>query len=138
MPATGASVLAAALAAAGVRTLFNLSGNQIMPLYSPLVDAGIDLVHTRHEASAVHMADAHGRLSRQDILRHWPDPDAAPAKQTLWKWLDQLVKEGRVLRDGRGSKTEPYEYSLPGMLDKWHAAFLADLTRRLADDTPLA
>jgi hypothetical protein len=76
-------------------------------------------------------------LSRQDILAQWPDPDTAPAKHTLWKWLDQLVNEGRVLRDGRGTKREPYEYSLPGMIEKWHANLLADLTRRLAEETPI-
>jgi hypothetical protein len=84
------------------------------------------------------LANAPSRLSRQDILRHWPDPDTAPARQTLWRWLDQLVKEGRVLRDGRGSKREPYEYYLPGMMEKWQANFLADLTRRLTDETPLS
>jgi acetolactate synthase-1/2/3 large subunit len=36
-----------------------------MPLYDPLVDAGIDLVHTRHEAAAVHMADAYARLTER-------------------------------------------------------------------------
>jgi acetolactate synthase-1/2/3 large subunit len=36
-----------------------------MPLYDPLVDAGIELVHTRHEAAAVHMADAYARLTER-------------------------------------------------------------------------
>jgi hypothetical protein len=83
------------------------------------------------------LENATKRLSRHDILAQWPDPDTAPAKHTLWKWLDQLVKEGRVLRDGRGSKREPYENSLPGMMEKWHANLLVDLTRRLAVETPI-
>ena len=83
------------------------------------------------------LENATKRLSRHDILAQWPDPDTAPAKHTLCKWLDQLVKDGRVLRDGHGTKREPYEYSLPGMLDKWHANFLADLTRRLEEETPM-
>ena len=29
-------------------------------------------------------------------------------------------------------------YLFPGMIDNWHANFLADLTRRLADETPLS
>src|SRR5437868_10525586 len=65
MAVTGADLLVQALAAAGTTILFNLSGNQIMPLYTPLVDAGIDLVHTRHEAAAVHMADAYARLTER-------------------------------------------------------------------------
>ncbi len=65
MPETirGADVLARALQAAGTRTLFSLSGNHIMPVYDALLETGIGLIHTRHEAAAVHMADAWGRLT---------------------------------------------------------------------------
>ncbi len=59
----GADVLASAMAEAGVRRLFSLSGNQIMPVYDACIDAGIEIVHTRHEAAAVHMADAFARIS---------------------------------------------------------------------------
>ena len=59
----GADILVRALSAAGVGRLFTLSGNQIMSLFDASIDAGIDLVHVRHEAAAVHMADAWGRLT---------------------------------------------------------------------------
>jgi acetolactate synthase-1/2/3 large subunit len=59
----GADVLAQALAAAGARTIFSLSGNQIMPVYDAALDAGLRLIHVRHEAAAVHMADAWARLN---------------------------------------------------------------------------
>ncbi len=59
----GADVLARALSAAGVRHLFTLSGNHVMPLFDAAIDAGLSLVHVRHEAAAVHMADAWGRLT---------------------------------------------------------------------------
>lgn len=59
----GAEALVRALQAGGTRTLFSLSGNHIMPVYDALLGSGIDLVHTRHEAAAVHMADAWGRLT---------------------------------------------------------------------------
>lgn len=58
-----ADALVATLAANGVRTVFALSGNQIMSVFDALVEAPVDLVHVRHEAAAVHMADAFGRLS---------------------------------------------------------------------------
>lgn len=61
----GADLLARTLAAAGCDILFTLSGNQIMPLYEPLVGQSIRVVHARHEAAAVHMADAWGRLRGQ-------------------------------------------------------------------------
>jgi len=59
----GADVLAASLARAGVRRVFSLSGNHIMPLYDALLDQRIPIVHVRHEGAAVHMADAWARLT---------------------------------------------------------------------------
>ena len=59
----GADLLAKTLAQAGVRYLFSLSGNQIMPVYDAALDANLSLVHVRHEGAAVHMADAWGRLT---------------------------------------------------------------------------
>ena len=59
----GADLLARSLVAAGVGRLFTLSGNQIMPVFDACIETGIDLVHVRHEAAAVHMADAWGRLT---------------------------------------------------------------------------
>src|SRR5262249_10264303 len=79
---------------------------------------------------------ATGPLSRLDIIRDWPDSAAAPAKKTLWRWLDQLVREGRVLRNGRGNKREPYKYQLPGMVEKWQADFVAEFWRGLKEETP--
>src|SRR3954467_147495 len=59
----GADALAAALRQAGVARIFTLSGNHIMPLFDAALDAGIELVHVRHEAAAVHAADAWSRLT---------------------------------------------------------------------------
>lgn len=65
MSRTGAQCLVDALAAHGVKYLFTLSGNQILSIYDSTVGRDIALVHTRHEAAAVHMADAWGRLTDQ-------------------------------------------------------------------------
>jgi acetolactate synthase I/II/III large subunit len=59
----GADVVARTLARLGCRRVFTVSGNHIMSIFDAALDAGIDLVHVRHEAAAVHMADAHGRLT---------------------------------------------------------------------------
>ena len=59
----GADALVRTLAAAGVKRVFALSGNHIMAVFDAALDAGIDLLHVRHEAAAVHMADAWGRLT---------------------------------------------------------------------------
>ena len=59
----GADILARVLSDAGVERLFTLSGNHIMSVFDASIDAGIELIHVRHEAAAVHMADAWGRLT---------------------------------------------------------------------------
>lgn len=65
MPETGAERLVKTLIAAGVRHLFSLSGNQILSIYDATIGRDIDILHTRHEAAAVHMADGWGRLTEQ-------------------------------------------------------------------------
>src|SRR4029078_10224869 len=50
------------LARLGCRHVFTLSGNHIMSIFDAALETDLDLVHVRHEAAAVHMADAWGRL----------------------------------------------------------------------------
>ena len=59
----GADLIARTLSVAGIERLFTLSGNQIMPIFDACIDEEIELIHVRHEAAAVHMADAVGRLT---------------------------------------------------------------------------
>ncbi len=59
----GADLVVDALVGAGVRSVFTLSGNHILSLYDATIGRGLTLLHTRHEAAAVHMADAWGRLT---------------------------------------------------------------------------
>src|SRR3954462_6140259 len=59
----GADIVAQSLQRLGVTRVFTLSGNHIMSIFDAALDTGLDLVHVRHEAAAVHMADAHGRLT---------------------------------------------------------------------------
>src|SRR6187401_2791009 len=59
----GADIVARSLARLGANRVFTLSGNHIMSIFDAALDADLDLVHVRHEAAAVHMADAHGRLT---------------------------------------------------------------------------
>lgn len=59
----GCDALVRSLQTAGVRRIFTLSGNHIMPIFDAVIGSGIELVHTRHEASAVHMADAWSRIT---------------------------------------------------------------------------
>lgn len=59
----GADILARSLAQAGLKRIFSLSGNHIMPLYDAAIEAKLAITHVRYEGAAVHMADAWGRLT---------------------------------------------------------------------------
>lgn len=59
----GADRVCEALARMAGGTIFTLSGNQIMPVFDASIDAGLTLIHVRHEAAAVHMAEAWAQLT---------------------------------------------------------------------------
>jgi acetolactate synthase-1/2/3 large subunit len=61
----GADIVAGTLQDLGVTRIFTLSGNHIMPIFDALLSTKIQLIHARHEAACVHMADAWGRLTGQ-------------------------------------------------------------------------
>ncbi len=63
MALRGADIVARCLARAGTRHVFALSGNHVMPIFDAALEAKLPLVHVRHEAAAVHMADAWARLT---------------------------------------------------------------------------
>jgi thiamine pyrophosphate-dependent acetolactate synthase large subunit-like protein len=69
MARTGAHLVVEALEAAGIRHLFSLSGNHILSLYDATLESRrLSILHTRHEAAAVHMADAWGRLTDEPAV----------------------------------------------------------------------
>ncbi len=59
----GGDHVAAVLKAQGVRTLFTLCGGHISPILTGCQAAGIKVIDTRHEATAVFAADAVARLT---------------------------------------------------------------------------
>jgi acetolactate synthase I/II/III large subunit len=59
----GADIVARSLERLGCKRIFTLSGNHIMSLFDATLETKIKLVHVRHEAAAVHMADGWGRLT---------------------------------------------------------------------------
>ena len=61
----GADIVVRALELAGCSQIFTLSGNHIMPIFDAVLGSKLRLLHVRHEAAAVHMADAWGRLTGQ-------------------------------------------------------------------------
>jgi acetolactate synthase I/II/III large subunit len=60
---TGAEKLVQALEREGVERIFGLSGGAAIPIFDALVDSKIQLVLTRHEQGATHMADGMARAT---------------------------------------------------------------------------
>ncbi|MDA3941314.1 MAG: biosynthetic-type acetolactate synthase large subunit [Spirochaetia bacterium] len=60
---TGAEVIVDIIQQQGVEYIFGLPGGSVIPIFDALVDSSIELVLTRHEQGAVHMADGYARAS---------------------------------------------------------------------------
>lgn len=139
MTLRGADVLARSLAAAGLRRVFTLSGNHVMPVFDAALDAGLDLVHVRHEAAAVHMADAWARLTGEaGIALVTGGPGHANAVGALYT---ALMSESPVVllsghaplgELGKGSFQEMAQAELARPLVK--AAWTAQSAAGLGDD----
>jgi acetolactate synthase-1/2/3 large subunit len=122
----GADILARAIARAGVRRVFTLSGNHVMPLFDAALDAGLDLVHVRHEAAAVHMADAWARLSGEiGVALVTGGPGHANAVSALYTALAAespvvlLSGHAPVAELGRGSFQEMRQAEMAAPVTKW-------------------
>lgn len=61
----GGAILARALSKFGVMRLYSLPGHQILAIYDACIDEGIEVISTRHEASAVYMAEATSYATRE-------------------------------------------------------------------------
>jgi acetolactate synthase I/II/III large subunit len=95
----GADAVMTTLSKAGVKHIFALSGNHIMPLFDACLDADIRLFHTRHEAAAVHMADAWARLTGEiGIAMVTGGPGHANAVSALY--TAQMAEAPLVLLSG--------------------------------------
>ena len=101
----GADLVVRALRNAGTRHVFSLSGNQIMPIYDALVDGDINLYHVRHEAAAVHMADAWGRLTgRPGVALVTAGPGFANTLSALY--VARMAESPVVLISGSSAMSE--------------------------------
>jgi acetolactate synthase-1/2/3 large subunit len=59
----GGRVIAKALKAEGVDTVFTLTGGHIVPIMGGCVAEGMNVIDVRHEQAAAHAADAYARLT---------------------------------------------------------------------------
>ncbi len=105
MATTGADLLIESLVERGVKHLFSLSGNQILSLYDATIGRNVDIIHTRHEATAVHMADGWGRLTEQPgVALLTAGPGHCNAVSALYVAL--MAESPLVLLSGSSPKTQ--------------------------------
>jgi hypothetical protein len=57
----------------------------------------------------------------REILQEWPLDHLKPAFQTLYKLLNRAVEQNRLVREGKGTKDNPYLYALPHQPTEWLA-----------------
>jgi acetolactate synthase I/II/III large subunit len=123
---TGAHAIVDVLQIAGVRCIFSLSGNQIMPLYDALLDSGIRLVHVRHESAAVYMAEAWAQLTGE------PGVALVTAGAGLGNALGALISarasetpvvllsgDSPIAQDGMGAFQELDQVAMAAPVAKW-------------------
>ena len=60
---SGGHLVAKALKAEGIDTIFTLCGGHIIDIYDGCIDEGIKVVDVRHEQVAAHAADGYARVT---------------------------------------------------------------------------
>src|ERR1700741_5070971 len=143
----GADIVAQSLKRLGCRRVFTLSGNHIMSIFDAALDAGLELIHVRHEAAAVHMADAHGRLTGQaGIAMVTGGPGHANAVGALFTALSSespmvlLSGHAATWELGRGGFQEIRQADMAAPVAKasWTAKSAATLGRDVAEAMRIA
>ena len=91
---TGGQLIAKALQMEAVKNVFTLAGDHVLPILDVLAGMDFNLVDTRHEQAAVHMADAWGRITGQPGFAMYTTPGFANAVPGL---ANALHSESPVL-----------------------------------------
>lgn len=143
----GCDVLVQSLQNAGVSRIFTLSGNHIMPVFDATLGRGIELVHTRHEAGAVHMADAWARITGEaGIALVTGGPGHANAVSALYTALmaesPVVLLSGHAPNNqlGRGAFQEMDQAAMAAPVCKtaWTCASVDDLPADIANAVRIA
>jgi len=139
----GADIVVRTLERAGHTDIFTLSGNHIMSLFDAAIETKLILMHVRHEAATVHMADAYGRLTgRPGIAWVTGGPGHANAVGALFTALGQetpmVLISGHTETDqlGRGGFQELRQVDMAAPVCK--AAWMATNTATVGMDVAKA
>jgi acetolactate synthase-1/2/3 large subunit len=134
---TGGQVICKALQMQGVRNIFGLAGDHILPTLDVMADQDFRLIDTRHEQAAVHMADAWSRLTETPGVCMYTTPGFANAIPGL---ANAMHSEAPVLSIagcadghdlGRGAQQEIDQVGMAGPVCK--GSFMVHDIRRIPE-----
>src|SRR3970040_69863 len=134
---TGSHLICRALKLEGVRNIFALAGDHILPVLDAMADQDFRILDTRHEQAAVHMADAWARITEQPGVCMYTTPGFANAIPGL---ANALHTEGPAisiagcadLADlGRGAQQEIDQVGMAAPTTK--ASFMVHDVRRIPE-----
>jgi len=139
----GGRLIARILKQEGVEYVFALSGGHIDPVFQGCKDEGIEIIDTRHEQAAIHMAEGWARATgKPGVAAVTAGPGATNTVTGLWNALDTIapvvVLGGRSALRGfdRGDFQDVDASSLVRTVTKW--ARTCYETKRIAEYTSMA
>ena len=73
---TGSHLFVRSLKLEGIKKVFTIVGDTILPLVDAAADEGIEFIDTRHEGAAMHMADGYSRPVTPQLRCSQEGPDS--------------------------------------------------------------
>src|SRR3989304_557167 len=134
---TGSHLICKALKLEGVKNIFALAGDHILPVLDVMADQAFRIIDTRHEQAAVHMADAWSRITEQPGVCMYTTPGFANAIPGL---TNASHTEAPVISIagcadthdlGRGAQQEIEQVAMAGPMTK--GSFMVHDARRIPE-----
>ncbi|HKA33622.1 MAG TPA: thiamine pyrophosphate-binding protein [Candidatus Binatia bacterium] len=134
---TGSRLISNALKRAGVKNIFTLAGDHVLPALDAMADENFSIIDTRHEQAAVHMADAWARIKEEPGVCMYTTPGFANAIPGL---ANAMHTEAPVIsiagcadrKDlGRGAQQEIDQVGMAEPICK--GSFMVDDARRIPE-----
>src|SRR5688572_4343749 len=134
---TGSHLICKALKLEGVKNIFGLAGDHILPVLNVMADQDFRIIDARHEQAAVHMADAWSRITEQPGVCMYTTPGFANAIPGL---TNAMHTEGPVISIagcadthdlGRGAQQEIDQVGMAAPMCK--GSFMVSDVRRIPE-----
>jgi acetolactate synthase-1/2/3 large subunit len=134
---TGSHLICKALKLEGIKNIFGLAGDHILPVLDVMADQDFRIIDTRHEQAAVHMADAWSRITEQPGVCMYTTPGFANAIPGL---TNAMHTEGPVISIagcadthdlGRGAQQEIDQIGMAAPICK--GSFIVHDVRRIPE-----